>query len=279
MNDPKVARAPGRGGWGCDAVWADDFHHALRVLLAGDRDGYYADFGQVAQLAKAFHRPHVQDGTWSSFRKRRFGAPAEDVPPERFVVFSQNHDQVGNRAYGDRLPERARPLAAFCTLLAPFTPMLFMGEEYGERQPFQFFSDHIDDEIATATREGRRREFAAFAEFGEQIPDPQAVETFERSKLSGEGDAAIAALYTALVQVRRELPHGDAEAIEFDEDARWLRVLRGPFELVCNFSGAQSLVPVTRGEIVVGSGDASDPIPVIEDGKIGLEPLAGALLR
>jgi maltooligosyltrehalose trehalohydrolase len=275
MNDPVVMRERARGGWGCDAAWADDFHHALRVLLTGDRDGYYAEFGQVGQLAKAFHRPHVHDGSWSSYRRRRFGAPADDVPPERFVVFSQNHDQVGNRAYGDRLPEQARPLAAFCTLLAPFTPMLFMGEEYGERQPFQFFSDHIDEKIATATREGRRREFAAFTEFGQEIPDPQAVETFERSKLSGEGDPAIAALYDALLRARRELPRGDADAIDYDERAKWLRVVRGPFELVCNFSSADSRVPVTRTEVVVCSAERT----LIEDGKITLEPLAGALLR
>jgi maltooligosyltrehalose trehalohydrolase len=279
MNDPKVMRSPEVGGWGCDAAWADDFHHALRVLLTGDREGYYEEFGQVAQLAKAFHRPHVHDGTWSSFRKRRFGAPADDVPPERFVVFSQNHDQVGNRAYGDRLPEHARPLAAFCTLLAPFTPMLFMGEEYGERAPFQFFSDHIDEKIATATREGRRREFAAFAQFGEEIPDPQDPETFERSKLTGEGDAAIAALYQALLGARRELPRGDADAVEFDEQARWLRVVRGPFELVCNFSEQESRVPVAGTDVVVGSGDRMNPVPRIEDGRIALEPYAGALLK
>ena len=274
MNDPKVMRPAERGGWGCDAAWADDFHHALRVLLTGDREGYYEEFGQVAQLAKAFRRPHVHDGTWSSFRKRCFGAPADDIPPQGFVVFSQNHDQVGNRAYGDRLPERARPLAAYCTLLAPFTPMLFMGEEYGERAPFQFFSDHIDTKIATATREGRRREFAAFAQFGEEIPDPQSEETFERSKLSGEGDAAIAALYSALLSARRELPKGDADVIEFDEDAKWLRVVRGDFELVCNFAATAARIPVTRGQIHIASGSAR-----IEDASITLEPLAGALLR
>ena len=113
LNDPRVVRDRGRGGWGCDAAWADDFHHALRVLLTGDREGYYAEFGTLADLAKAFRRPHVHDGTYSTFRRRRFGAPAADVPPERFVVFSANHDQVGNRAFGDRLPVEARPLAAF----------------------------------------------------------------------------------------------------------------------------------------------------------------------
>ncbi|MDQ6729335.1 MAG: alpha-amylase family glycosyl hydrolase, partial [Actinomycetota bacterium] len=131
LNDPKVMRGFDRGGWGADAAWADDFHHALRTLVTDERDGYYADFGRVAQLAKAFRRPHIADGGYSPFRHRRFGAPADDIAPEAFVVFSQNHDQVGNRAFGERMPREARPLAAFCTLLSPFTPMLFMGEEYG----------------------------------------------------------------------------------------------------------------------------------------------------
>ena len=274
LNDPKVMRGAEVGGWGCDAAWADDFHHALRVLLTGDREGYYADFGRVADLAKAYSRPFVHDGTWSEVRKRRFGAPAADVPPERFVVFNQNHDQVGNRAYGDRLPEHVRPLAAFCTLLAPFTPMLFMGEEYGERRPFQFFSDHIDEEIATATREGRRREFAAFAQFGHEIPDPQSEETFKRSKLSWDVDPGTAALYTELLAARRQMPKGDADSVEFDEDAKWLRVVRGPFEFVCNFGSQELDLPVSRTELLVGSHS-----PRVEDERIKLDPLSGALLR
>jgi maltooligosyltrehalose trehalohydrolase len=274
MNDPKVMRTRDACGWGCDASWADDFHHALRVLLTGDRDGYYEDFGKVEQLAKAFHRPFVHDGTWSKYRKRRFGAPADDVPPERFVVFNQNHDQVGNRAYGDRLPAHVRPLAAFCTLLAPFTPMLFMGEEYGERGPFQFFSDHIDEKIATATREGRRREFAAFAQFGEEIPDPQAEETFTASKLSWDVDPAIAALYAELLDARREFPKGDVDSIAFDEPGKWLMVKRGQFELACNFSDREVALSTSCTEIVVASHAAR-----IEDGTVVLEPLSGALLR
>jgi maltooligosyltrehalose trehalohydrolase len=274
MNDPKVMREPARGGWGCDTAWADDFHHSLRVLLTGDREGYYEDFGEVAQLAKAFRRPFVHDGTWSSFRKRRFGAPADDIEPEGFVVFNQNHDQVGNRAYGDRLPEAARPLAAFCTLLAPFVPMLFMGEEYGERQPFQFFSDHIDAKIAKATREGRRREFAAFAQFGEEIPDPQAEETFLRSKLSWDTDPGIAALYTELLEFRKQMPRGDADAIDFDEQEKWLRVTRGEFELVCNFSDHELRLPAERTQICLAA-----PVARIEDETLVLDPLAGALLR
>ena len=274
LNDPRVMRPRERGGYACDGEWADDFHHALRVLLTGYREGYYEEFGRVGQLAKAFHRPHVHDGDYSTFRRRRFGAPAEDVPPERFVVFAQNHDQVGNRAYGDRMPAEARPLAAFCTLLAPFVPLLFMGEEYGEDAPFQFFSDHIDEEIAIATRDGRRREFASFAQFGEEIPDPQAVGTFAASKLTREEDPALARLYRELIAVRRELPPGDADEITFDEEARWLRVRRGQFELACNFSDDVAPVPCDGSRVLL----ATHGEPRIEAGQIELPPLAGALL-
>ncbi|HLH65085.1 MAG TPA: alpha-amylase family glycosyl hydrolase [Solirubrobacteraceae bacterium] len=162
-NDPIVARPVSVGGWGCDAVWADDFHHALRAVLTEDRDGPLCDFGRIGQLAKAFHSPHVLDGGYSAYRRRRFGARATDLGPERFVVYSQNHDQVGNRARGERIPAAARPLAALCTLLSPYVPLLFMGEEYGELAPFQFFFDHIDPDVAHAAREGRRRELEARA--------------------------------------------------------------------------------------------------------------------
>jgi maltooligosyltrehalose trehalohydrolase len=217
MNDPVVMRPRERGGWDCDAAWADDFHHALRTLITDEHDGYYADFGRVGQLAKAFHRPHVDDGDYSPFRRRRFGAAADDVPVGRFVVFSQDHDQVGNRAYGDRMPHAARPLAAFCTLLSPFVPMLFMGEEYGEPNPFQFFSSHIDEEIAVATRAGRRAEFAAFASFGGEVPDPEDPATFERSKLSRRSDPELARLYAELLAARRRLPRGDVDGVDYDE--------------------------------------------------------------
>ena len=274
LNDPRVMRPRDRGGYACDAAWADDFHHVLHVLLTNDREGYYAEFGDIAQLAKAFHRPHVYDGRYSSWRKRRFGAPADDVPAERFVVFDQNHDQVGNRAYGDRLPREAQPLAAFCTLLAPFTPMLFMGEEYGERAPFRFFSDHIDEKIATATREGRRHEFAAFAQFGEEIPDPQSRGTFEASKLTRERDPELARLYEQLLAARRRMPDGEVSAIKWDEAARWLRVLREPFELVCNFSGAPALVPCRGSRVILATHGGARPG---QEG-IELEPLSGALI-
>jgi maltooligosyltrehalose trehalohydrolase len=278
LNDPRVMRPVDRGGYDCDAAWSDDFHHALRTLVTEERDGYYVDFGRVGQLAKALHRPHVHDGSFSEFRRRRFGAPADDVPVQRFVVFSQDHDQVGNRAFGDRMPAPARPLAAFCTLLSPFVPMLFMGEEYGEPAPFQFFSNHIDPEIAEATRNGRRQEFARFAAFGDagEIPDPEDPATFQRSKLTREVDAPTLALYRELIRVRRELPRGEADEIEFDEDARWLLVRRGPFEIAFNFNRFETAtVPVHGAAIEL----ATDPDAQIAAGSTRLPPMSGALIR
>jgi maltooligosyltrehalose trehalohydrolase len=279
LNDPKVMRARAGmhgGGYGCDAAWADDFHHALRTLITDEHDGYYADFGRVEQLAKALHRPHVHDGSYSEFRHRRFGAPADDVPPQRFVVFSQDHDQVGNRAFGDRMPPAARPLAALLTLTAPFTPMLFMGEEYGEPAPFQFFCDHIDKRIAEATRQGRRREFASFASFGHEVPDPQSPDTFYASKLTRERDPELANLYAGLLALRHELGGaGEAEAIRFDEAERWLRFRRGEHEVVCNFGTEPVELPARGSKVRL----ASDPAVALRRGRLSLPPLAGAVLR
>jgi maltooligosyltrehalose trehalohydrolase len=250
LDDPLRHGAPD-----CDAIWVDDFHHALHVLLTGERDGYYAPFGRVSQLADAFGH----------------------TPPERFVVYAQNHDQVGNRAFGDRLAPELRPLAAFCTVLSPMVPLLFMGEEYGEPAPFQFFSDHIDPEIAQATRRGRREEFAAFSSFGaDGIPDPQDRETFERCKLTRERDPALARLYAELLAVRRELPRGEPDEVEFEESARWLRVRRGRFELVANF-GSEPLALSAGGTTLRGGGTtlrlATSPSSTPEQ----LAPLSGAL--
>jgi maltooligosyltrehalose trehalohydrolase len=197
--------------WGHDAQWADRSHHELHVLLTGEREGYYADYGSVASLAEDLA-----------------GAGHD---PRRSVICAQNHDQVGNRALGDRLPEDALRVAAAVTLFSPCTPLLFMGEERVERAPFQFFTDHIDPAIAEATRAGRKREFAEFASFtGEEVPDPQALETFLRSKLRpGEPDP----LYRELLALRRELPR-ELEA-EVDEEAKTLRLRRGNVTLVADF--------------------------------------------
>jgi maltooligosyltrehalose trehalohydrolase len=274
LNDPRLMRGVERGGYNCDAAWSDDFHHSLHALLTGDRDGYYADFGRLSQLAKAIHRPHVDDGGYSPFRRRRFGASADDVPVQKFVVFSQNHDQVGNRAFGDRMPAQARRLAALCTLLSPFVPLLFMGEEYGELAPFQFFSNHIDEEIAVATREGRRREFASFASFEHQVPDPEDPATFERSKLTRRRDTEIARLYTRLIEARKRLAPGDATAIAHDETERWLRFRRGQHEVVCNF-GTGWLRLECGGEIEL----ATDDWAILSEGYLKLPPMSGALIR
>jgi maltooligosyltrehalose trehalohydrolase len=274
LNDPRVVRARDEGGWACDAAWADEFHHALKTVLTGDTDGYYADFGKVGQVAKAFKRPWVYDGQYSAFRKRRFGARSADVPPEAFVVFTQNHDQVGNRALGDRPAPEHVPLAALCTLLSPFTPMLWQGEEYGEPAPFQFFSDHIDDEIADATREGRKREFEHFASFsGEDVPDPQDPQTFMNSKLTRRRDEETLRLYKDLLAARRHLPAGDADEVAFDETARWLQVRRGPFRIVANFA-TDGEHRAAADELVVGAGSAS-----VGNGELVLGPLSGALVR
>ena len=163
-----------------------------------------------------------------------------------------------------------------CTLLSPFTPMIFQGDEYGEQAPFQFFTDHIDEDIATATREGRRREFAAFAEFrGREVPDPQDPETFEASKLTREGEPGLRELHAALLRARRDLPPGDADAIDHDEHAGWLRVRRGPFVLLANFSRRATHVPLDgSAEVVVAAGHAT-----LEPGYVLLAPLSGALVR
>ncbi len=274
LNDPQVIRPVAMGGLGHDAQWADDFHHALRALLTGEKEGYYSEYGEVAQLAKAFRRPFVFDGTYSPHRRRRFGAPAHDRHPRQFVVFAQNHDHVGNRAFGDRLPADVQPLASFCVLLSPFTPMLFQGEEYGEPSPFQFFSDHIDEEIAAATRDGRLREFAQFESFAGQVPDPQDPATFARSKLSRREDPALKALYRRLIEVRRELGRAEAVPDLVDEERRVLRVRRGPQELLCNFAREERRVPAAGSGVVVATHDVR-----LEDGHAILPPLAGALVR
>jgi maltooligosyltrehalose trehalohydrolase len=201
--------------WGLDAQWADELHHLLHVLLTGERDGYYADFPpSVLALAHQLER----------------------TPAERLVVCSQNHDQVGNRAVGDRPHPDELLVRAAVLLFAPQTPLLFMGEEYGEQQPFQFFTDHIDPAIATATREGRRREFAAFSSFsGEEIPDPQDPATFGRSKLRPDrGDPALTDFYRRLLDLRRSLPR-EIET-EADEDSRRLRMRRGNVTLTVDFA-------------------------------------------
>jgi maltooligosyltrehalose trehalohydrolase len=213
-NDARVVRAREAGGYGLDAVWNDDFHHALHALLTHERAGYYQDFGALEHLRKAFIEGFVYSGEYSAYRRRRQGSSSADLPAEQFVVFSQNHDQVGNRRMGDRLsalvPFEALKLAAGIVLFAPFLPLLFMGEEYGETAPFQYFVSHFDPALAEAVSRGRREGFAAFGWQGE-VPDPRDDATFLRSKLSWENrrqgkHAALAAFYREAIRLRRALP-------------------------------------------------------------------------
>ncbi|MCL5257567.1 MAG: malto-oligosyltrehalose trehalohydrolase, partial [Chloroflexi bacterium] len=186
LNDTRLIRPGCLGGFGMDAQWNDDFHHSLHVLLTGERAGYYQDFGSVGQLAKAFRNGYVYEGQNSKYRGRRHGNSSRSCPAYRFVVCSQNHDQVGNRALSERLSSlvsfEALKLAACAVVLSPFVPLLFMGEEYGEPAPFLYFISHLDPQLVEAVRRGRRAEFAAFQWTGES-PDPQAEETFQRAKL------------------------------------------------------------------------------------------------
>ncbi len=185
LNDRRLVRPPELGGYGLDAVWNDDFHHALHTLLTGEQTGYYQDFGRIGQLAKAFREGFVYSGEYSRYRRMRHGSSSRGIPPEHFVVFSQNHDQVGNRFAGERLSRlvsfEALKLAAGATVLSPFVPLLFMGEEYGETAPFEYFVSHSDPDLVAAVRRGRADEFAAFRWMGKP-PDPQSEETFERSR-------------------------------------------------------------------------------------------------
>jgi maltooligosyltrehalose trehalohydrolase len=186
LNDARVINPPNRGGYGLDAQWNDDFHHCLHTLLTEEHDGYYQDFGDINQLVKALREGFVYTGQYSSFRKRRHGSPSKHFPYNKFIVFSQNHDQVGNRMRGDRLstlvPFEALKLAAGIVLLSPNVPLLFMGEEYGEQAPFQYFVSHSVQELVEAVRIGRKEEFAGFG-WQDELPDPQDEATFSHSKI------------------------------------------------------------------------------------------------
>jgi maltooligosyltrehalose trehalohydrolase len=229
LNDPRMITSRAGGGLGMDAQWSGDLHHALHVLLTGERDGYYADFGGTGALAKAYRDAFVYDGARSAFRGRRHGAPARGIDGRRFVVFTQTHDQVGNRMLGDRLVAtagfEAAKLAAGAVLLAPFVPLLFMGEEYAETAPFQYFTSHADAVLIDAVRNGRAQEFAAFRWAGEP-PDPQSEHTFHRSVLRWEertegAHGQMLALYRELLRLRRE--HAPLRGL----DPRGVEVARG----------------------------------------------------
>ncbi|HEX4456766.1 MAG TPA: alpha-amylase family glycosyl hydrolase, partial [Polyangia bacterium] len=210
LGDAKVIR---EDGWNCDAQWSDDFHHALHAVVTGEQKGYYVDFGAMKQLARAIKEGYVFQGEHSKLRGRPFGTPTADLPGDRFVVCAQNHDQIGNRAVGERLAQLAPGCAqavAAVLLSSPAVPMLFMGEEHADPAPFQYFTDHTDPQLAQAVRDGRRREFPGWD--ASDVPDPQAAATHDRSRVSfalGDGDgphAAVRRWHQALLALRKQHP-------------------------------------------------------------------------
>ncbi len=247
LNDPRFVRAPEAGGYGMDAQWSDDFHHSLVTVLTGDRSGYYSDFGSIANLAKSLKSVFVYDGIYAPHRDRIHGRPVEGLPAWRFLGYSQNHDQVGNRAKGERLCHlvdtgRAK-IAAALTLTAPFVPMLFQGEEWAGSSPFQYFTDH-EAELGKLVSEGRKREFAAFGWNPDDIPNPQDEQTFLRSRLnwneqSQPPHAEMLDWYRKLIALRKshpELINGSLEEtqVEYSEEEKWLVLHRGAIQVVVN---------------------------------------------
>ncbi|WP_239379870.1 malto-oligosyltrehalose trehalohydrolase [Frankia sp. CIT1] len=259
LNDPRLVTAREAGGHGLDAQWCDDVHHAMWAALSGERHGYYSDFGTLAALAKAMERAFVHDGTYSAFRGRSHGRPVPShIPAHRFVTFLQNHDQIGNRAVGDRAGQTLSAgllrVGAALLLTSPFTPMLFMGDEWGATTPWQFFSDHNAPGLAEAVRKGRRSEFAAHGWGPDEIPDPQDEATFIRSKLDWAElrtprHAGLLKWYRRLITLRRTLPDLTDPGLSrvrcsFDEDARWFVLRRGQVAIVCNLARRRQPVPV-----------------------------------
>ena len=261
LNDVSMIQARSGGGYGMDAQWDDDFHHQVHALLTGEHQGYYADFGTLPGLAKVLESGFFHDGTYSEFRKRPHGKPVDRVvtPGYRFVVCLQNHDQVGNRATGDRLSTLTSPgllrVGALLLLTSPFTPMLWMGEEWGARTPWQFFTSHPEPELGQAVSEGRKKEFAEHG-WTAEAPDPQDPETFLRSKLNwseleGDEHADILRLYRNLITLRRREaslsdPRLDRVEVEYDEQDRWMRIHRGDLRVIVNLAPTAQRVPLDR---------------------------------
>jgi len=213
LNDARIIDATSCGGYGLDGQWSDDFHHALRVVLTGESRGYYEDFHGLKDLGTALRDGFVYSGQYSGHRRRRHGGSSKQVSPGQLVVFSQNHDQIGNRAVGDRLsmqlPFDALKVAQALVLLSPNIPLLFMGEEYGETAPFQYFIEHGDPDLIEAVRQGRKREFAHFGWKAEDIPDPQNPATFERSRVNrdriDDRQAGLLRWTSALIHLRKTI--------------------------------------------------------------------------
>jgi maltooligosyltrehalose trehalohydrolase len=289
LNDPRMITPRPSGGYGMTAQWDDDIHHAIHTAVSGERQGYYADFGSLATLAKTLRNGFFHAGTYSSFRRRRHGRPLDTgtVPATRLLAYTCTHDQVGNRALGDRPSQNLSygqlAVKAALVLGSPYTAMLFMGEEWGASTPFQFFSSHPEPELARATAEGRKKEFADHGWDADEIPDPQDPQTFQRSKLdwdevdTGE-HARLRRVYQELITLRRNEtdladPWLNHLVIDYDEDRRWIVMHRGKLAIACNLGAETVAVPVT-GEVVLCSASPSVAATTTE-----LQPYSFAILR
>ncbi|WP_309094653.1 malto-oligosyltrehalose trehalohydrolase [Streptomyces sp.] len=295
LNDPRLITARAEGGLGLHAQWNDDFHHALHTVLTGEAQGYYADFARASLggLAKTLSGGYFHDGSYSSFRERHHGRPLDRtrVAGHRLLGYSQTHDQVGNRAQGDRLSALLSPgllaCAATLVLTAPFTPMLFMGEEWAAGTPWQFFTDHTDPELADAVRRGRRREFAAHGWKEEDVPDPQDPATRDRSCLDWseperEPHARMLDWYRRLLALRREQPDltdpdlADTK-VAYDEERRWLAFRRGDVLVAVNLAPEPAELPlgVPHARVLA----AWEPVPTPgADGVVRLPGESGVVL-
>lgn len=272
LNDPRLVTPYEAGGYGADAQWSDDFHHALHALLTGETAGYYADFGGVEHVAQALQRAFVYDGSYSEFRDRRHGKRPEGLSGHRFLGYLQNHDQVGNRATGQRsghlMSTDLLKVGAGLVMTSPFVPMLFQGEEWGATTPFQYFTDHTDAELGATVSKGRRSDFESFGWDPKQIPDPQDPATFDTSVLDWsepeDGDhLELLDWHRALIGLRRsssDLTDGRLDLVDctFDEDARWLVVERGSLSICCTFGSVPAPAP-DDGEVVLTSKDPGSP--------------------
>jgi maltooligosyltrehalose trehalohydrolase len=289
LNDPKFVRSTEAGGYGLDASWADEWHHALHATLTGESDGYYRDFGPISLLAKALKQAWVYDGIWSPHRRRVHGRSPGQLGGDRFIVATQNHDQVGNRALGERssaLMSRGRLKVAGALLLtSPFVPLLFMGEEWAASTPFQYFTDHSDPQLGKGVSEGRRREFSAFGWDPEEVPDPQDPATFERSKLdwaeTSQGfHQEMLSWYRQLIALRRRLPQltdprRDRLEVSFDEEARWLMLRRGGVIAAANLAERRASLAIDRGASLLL---ASDPEVRVSATEVSLPADSVAIL-
>jgi maltooligosyltrehalose trehalohydrolase len=289
LNDQRMITSRRDGGYGMTAQWDDDIHHAIHTAVSGERQGYYADFGSLATLAKTLRNGFFHAATYSSFRRRRHGRPLDTskIPATRLVAYTCTHDQVGNRALGDRPSQNLTygqlAVKAALVLGSPYTAMLFMGEEWGASTPFQFFSSHPEPELARATAEGRKKEFSDHGWAADDIPDPQNPQTFQRSKLdwseldTGE-HARLLRVYRDLIALRRSEtdladPWLEHLIVDYDEQARWIVLRRGRLAVACNLGAEPAAVPVT-GELVLCSES-----PGISDETTELGPHSFAILR